>query len=167
METSNEKRFAVSERSLQNALYRDLYARRHNLIAPNVDLFGWECDLVSVTPTNLICEYEIKCTRSDFKADFNKEAKHSILRLRASPEQSMMPAYFYYAVPRDLIDKSEVPDYAGLIYVYPVLQYIKKAPRLHREKITESHVRRIHRGLMYRFWRERLAVTDKTLLLSM
>lgn len=144
----------MTERSLQNALYRDLSSRQHRLIAPNVDLFGWECDLVSVTKTNLICEYEIKCSRSDFRADFDKVAKHSQLRLRASP--GCMPSYFYYAVPRDLIDKGEVPEYAGLIYVYPVLQYIKRAPRLHKQPVSERQVNYIYRGLMYRFWRERL-----------
>lgn len=145
----------ITERFLQNALFRDLDGRRHHLIAPNVNLFGWESDLLSVTKTSLICEYEIKCSRSDFQADFQKVAKHSMLRLRAEPE--FMPAYFYYAVPRDLIDKSEVPEYAGLIYVYPVLQYIKRAPRLHAAKISERHITYIHRGLMVRFWKERLA----------
>lgn len=146
----------ITERFLQNALYRDLDSHRHRLIAPNVNLYGWgECDLVSVTKTSLLCEYEIKCSRSDFRADFKKQPKHSQLELRASPE--FMPAYFYYAVPRDLIDVSEVPEYAGLIYVYPVLQYIKRAPRLHAAKISERHINYIHRGLMVRFWKERLA----------
>lgn len=52
------------------------------------------------------------------------------------------PNYFYYAVPDGLIDVSEVPQYAGLIYVRELggFTIVKKAPKLHEEKYSECQL---------------------------
>ena len=50
------------------------------------------------------------------------------------------PNYFYYAVPTDLINVDDVPEYAGLIYVdeNKRLTIKKQAPKLHKEKYSDS-----------------------------
>lgn len=51
------------------------------------------------------------------------------------------PNYFYYAVPKGLIDVDEVPKYAGLIWVDDgILCIKKKAPCLHKEKYTDAQL---------------------------
>ena len=46
-----------------------------------------------------------------------------------------IPNYFYYACPKGLIDKNEIRDFAGLIYVHEnYCEVIKKAKILHRYK---------------------------------
>ena len=64
-----------------------------------------------------------------------------------------MPNYFYYVVPEGLVTEDEVPEYAGLIYVYATVigngkiyyqfQEIKAAPRLHGNKIDEINLKLI------------------------
>lgn len=52
-----------------------------------------------------------------------------------------MPNYFYYAVPKGLIEVDEVPEYAGLIWIDEgILCIKKKAPCLHKEKYTDSQL---------------------------
>lgn len=69
----------MTEAEIQDALYIEFDRRRHHLIVPNVCMFGWESDLVSVTAAGFVCEYEIKCSRSDFKADM-KKLRHALFR---------------------------------------------------------------------------------------
>lgn len=69
-----------------------------------------------------------------------------------------IPNYFSFMVPEDIADKVEIPDYAGL-YVCTVdgglsnrLTEVKKAPLLHRNKISEKSVNRIARKMALRYW---------------
>ena len=52
------------------------------------------------------------------------------------------PNYFYYAVPKDMLKVEDVPEYAGLVYVDETgkLQIIKQAPKLHKEKYSDSEL---------------------------
>lgn len=111
--------------------------------------------MISVTKAGLIVEYEIKISRSDFRADF-KKIRHRILDSRKINEPHRGAAYFYYAVPRDLVRTTEVPDHAGLIYCDPVFQIVKQAPRLHSNKITDHQRQWLERSLLHRYWRERI-----------
>ena len=104
---------------------------------------SWESDYLSLTNSGYFYEGEVKISKSDFKADFKKEKKHLILENNFNKTQidnNLCPHYFFYAVPEGLIDVSEVPEYAGLIYmidVYPYYKWIKKAPLLHKEKYND------------------------------
>lgn len=54
-------------------------------------------------------------------------------------DEIMLPTYFYYAVPEDMIKEDDVPEYAGLIYMlnyYPYHKIIKQAPKLTNKKNT-------------------------------
>lgn len=47
------------------------------------------------------------------------------------------PNFFYYAVPENMVEEKDVPEYAGLIYMvdcYPYYKIIKKAPQITKDK---------------------------------
>ena len=104
---------------------------------------SWESDYLSLTNSGYFYEGEVKISKSDFKTDFKKEKKHLILESnfnKTQTDNNLCPHYFFYAVPEGLIDVSEVPEYAGLIYmidVYPYYKWVKKAPLLHKGKYND------------------------------
>ena len=58
------------------------------------------------------------------------------------------PNFFYYAVPKGLIDVEDIPEYAGLIWIDgQFLTIQKKAPCLHKEKYTDTQL-----GLSEKFY---------------
>jgi len=106
---------------------------RSNLPCENVKyLFGdWEIDVLSLNKNDYLTEYEVKVSRSDFKADFKKKKwKWYEQRIEA-----MISNYFYYTCPEGMILENELPDFAGLIYATNEgLKFIKKAPLPHKKK---------------------------------
>lgn len=153
----------MNERLIQNLIWKDIadkYRGYYGIVAPNCTLFGWESDLIQVTRKNLVIEYEIKISRSDFRADL-KKIRHRILSLIKEYERG--PSYFYYVTPRDLIDPSEVPEHAGLIYAHPVYQQVKAAPKLHSIELGEKQRQRLQLNMIARYWRERIR-RDKIIL---
>ena len=69
----------MNEELIQNNLYRWCYRKGHIHIVPNVYIFDWESDFLSITRSLYSHEYEIKITKSDFKQDIRKRKKHEIL----------------------------------------------------------------------------------------
>lgn len=58
-----------TETLVQNELVRQTFPN-HEIKIPNIAcLYGWECDLVSVTTAGIVHEFEIKTTRSDWLAE--------------------------------------------------------------------------------------------------
>lgn len=133
---------------------------RYNFLSPNsvkyftenLNVYDWESDVLKITKSGYAYEFEIKISRADFKNDFkHKKKKHTLLESKES--SSKMPNYFYYVVPEGLVTEDEVPEYAGLIYVYATVigngkiyyqfQEIKAAPRLHGNKIDENNLKLI------------------------
>lgn len=106
--------------------------------AENLYIYDYESDLWIMTKSGLSYEFEIKISRADFRNDFrHKQKKHARLRDRCGLSHNDKPNYFYYAVPEGLIAESEVPEYAGLIYMTEVFPYhtiVRRAPRLMEEK---------------------------------
>lgn len=106
---------------------------------------SWESDYLSLTKSGYLYEGEVKISKSDFKADFKKEKKHLLLETKYNgkslSDKDLCPHYFFYAVPEGLIDVSEVPEYAGLVYAttyYPYVKWVKKPPLLHKEKYDDT-----------------------------
>ena len=137
----NKEDIKYSEESIQRAL-------RHSFLSPssvkyfteNLNVFDWESDVLKFTKSGYVYEFEIKISKADFKNDFkNKKKKHSLFEDK-NLENKKTPNYFYYVVPKDMINVEDVPEYAGLIYVFPhsIGAYrfieIKKAPLLHKNK---------------------------------
>ncbi len=107
-----------------------------NIVVPNVAdgiirYFGkqpnrtWEklheCDILKVTKAGYATEYEIKISKSDFKADFKKKHNH----------ESKFIKQLYYVVPFELLEfaKEYVPKDAGLAYAKnDKIHYVINAP---------------------------------------
>lgn len=143
---------------------------RHTFAIPNYTPKGWfECDVFELTKAGLFVEYEVKISRSDFAADVKKiktrfiwgvgnspghythEVKHDLLKNR----DVRGPSRFYYVCPPLMIMHSDVPSFAGLIYVgvqgeRVVEREMVKAPQLHRIK-SDGEIRKHAESVMY--WR--------------
>lgn len=129
----------MTEKEIQKLLIHEYNGqRKHKLCIPNIYLYNWESDLISVTQSNSVFEFEIKCSKWDYLNDFKKEAKHESFKLLRGVLG--IPNYFYYVCPDGLIDINDIPEYCGLLYVmqYGMKKHIKekkKAPVLHSEKL--------------------------------
>jgi len=158
---------------IKDVLLKELYGRGKSFCTTNFSACGLdECDIIMVTESMMIYEYEVKCTYSDFKADFKKTYKHSKLNgtYYKNPTISShnnivhneewylnntgtigCPNHFYYVCKEGLIPVDEVPEYAGLIYVNSSgYSIIKKARKLHKHKCTEKLIFQICRALSAR-----------------
>ena len=134
-------------------LMKSLYEKSKGIFCSNYQGMGFsECDVIKITKSDLVYEYEIKTSRSDFKADFKKEYKHNRLSGGIDKDKEYIkwsghpgrPNYFYYVCIKDLIKESEIPQYAGLIYIQGKdIKVIKKAPKLHSFKATEKLIRSV------------------------
>jgi len=90
-----------------------------------------EVDVLSILKSGYLAEYEVKISRSDFKADA-KKGKWKFFDLKI---ETGIPNYFYYACPTGLIKENEIQGFAGLIYINKDgCEVIKKAKILHRYK---------------------------------
>jgi hypothetical protein len=153
---------------VQQALGRYLFDLRHTPICGNFQTATLpECDLISVNREGYLCEWEIKISRSDFKADFGKTRKHECLaagqgrftRQRRQREGEVVQyhfltcSYFSYACPAGLLQLTDIPVYAGLTWVYPDgrVTTLKQAPLLHVHKADADILRRINHNLTQKY----------------
>lgn len=69
-------------------------------------------DILGITCSRYLVEVEIKRTLSDFRADGQKAS-----RQRRHHFQKLVPKFFYYLVPSNLVDRvrPELPPWAGLM----------------------------------------------------
>jgi hypothetical protein len=149
------------------------YAR--NRIFPNVMLFGWESDLLVVTPSRYLWEIEVKCTLADWRSDSHKDKwknKHweNISR-------------FYYAVPENLLVAKDpgmsmserwweslnlpekvweipafVPSWAGVLALQQRkmgvnVRMVRHAQLLSKLKISDARLFALYHSTYFRFWR--------------
>lgn len=101
------------------------------IVVPNYYLGRYECDLLKISSSGYLTEYEIKVSKADFKKDAEKKhkvynqstgfkTKHDIIRNGERCNR------FYFVVPENLIDPKSVPDGFGLIYAIPVKEKPEK-----------------------------------------
>lgn len=126
----------VTGTKLTKEMVSNLRQKGNRLVLSNIYQFEWESDVFCLSKSGIISEFEIKVSRSDYIADFNKTDKHYKLDKRTGK----IPNHFCYVVPKDLISEDEVPEYAGLIYYMgnQWFKVIKKSPKLHGEKMMDS-----------------------------
>lgn len=165
----------MTAKDIQRALCRDLF--QQSFVLPNYTPSNWfECDVFEVTAAGFFREYEIKVSRNDFKNDAKKKkhvspwvdqkfiefkgTKHKLLEAR----DVRGPVQFWFVVPRGLVRREEVPNWAGLIEAVEekwedlgkehrhvsLVRDVKPAPRLHDAKL-ESRIRTHANGCCY--WR--------------
>lgn len=178
----------ITERHVQQQLAQRFIGLAHTHVAPGAQLhLPWIADLITVTRTGMVVENEIKLSRSDFKADFLKRKKHELLEagdpfreeLRAveyppyprlvvyrmlPPKSPIIPNYFRYVCPEEIITREELPPYAGLItfrvcwedaYGRPgecrlIFHELRRAPKIHAEPITLAQRNQLSKKPMHR-----------------
>ena len=120
-----------------------------------------EADVFGINRSGYMYEYEIKCSRGDFKADFrNKHYKHLKLagakcthdydewkngkRTGRQIHRIGAANRFYFACEPGLLTKDDIPPYAGLVYIENgELREVKPAPFIHKEKANDYIYARI------------------------
>ena len=167
----------MKEINIIEALFSFNLEKGHQYMSSNTQSIPsvGEADFVSVNKNNFVTEFEIKTSRSDYKADFKKTGKHDLMKgvgrrsdyfdrdLRKTVwSNKPFVNYFYYVVPKDLINIDEVPEYAGLIYVTRyemegggysyICDEIKKPKRFHKNKCEDSFIMRMLRSVMFKYY---------------
>ena len=163
----------MTERTMQLALcrrWRPLCA----MVLPNVHVFGWESDFVTLSRAGYLTEIEIKVSHADFLADARKTVsrgprrwygdrapttKHealtsgSILGRTGKACVCERPSRFFYACPAGMLALDEVPEWAGLLEVDAAgrVKELRKARRLHAEPATAEQLERMHASAYHRF----------------
>lgn len=111
-----------------------------HIVCENIEvLFRWEYDVLSISKSDMIYEFEVKISRSDFKAD----AKKGKMQLYSSfgTHARNVPNYFSYVCPDGLIKEDEIPQFAGLYYAKDgELTCIKSPKRLHKTKHERERI---------------------------
>ncbi len=151
------KRSNAESKNIEAALMMNLYLKGHSPISTHYSDMGLqECDVISISKSDFIYEYEVKISRADFKKDFLKE-KHKLIVekkfIKESPLHEiwfLVPNYFYFVVPENLVSLEEIPEYAGLIYFNDKQEFdiIKKAPIIHKTKASFELIRSLGHNLM-------------------
>jgi hypothetical protein len=154
----------LNEATMQQLLGRHLFDQGHSHICGNFQTTTLpECDLISVDPKGYLCEWEIKLTRADFKADGKKTFKHTCLdagqglvaRRRGKQLQHLFLccSFFTYACPPGLLYPADLPAYAGLVWVSSSGQVDVKrlAPVVHTHPADTFILARITHNLTQKY----------------
>jgi hypothetical protein len=149
------KRDNSKSKNIEAALCMYLYQKSHSPITTHFTGMGLqECDVISISKSNYIYEYEIKISKADYKKDFIKEKHNHIINEKYTKTRKgelvyLLPNYFNFVTPKDLISIDEVPDYAGLIYMNEdgSFEIIKKPKLLHKTTANELFIRKLAHNL--------------------
>lgn len=119
------EKVSMSTKEIQVAICK-MEVLKGSLACENIGFFNGEADCLSLNKNGFAHEFEVKVSRSDFKADL-KKSKWVYFENRV---ERAIPNYFSYACPTGLIQISEIPAYAGLIYLEGGEIEIQKSPKL-------------------------------------
>lgn len=152
----------MTEAEIADAIILSLAERQFPIYLKKYDGGGMtEADVFGINRSGYMYEYEIKRSRSDFRADFkNKHYKHLILssgkcagnydewkngkRTGRQIRRIGAPNRFYFACEAGLLAREDMPTYAGLVYIENGgLREIKSAPFIHKEKANDFIYARI------------------------
>ena len=140
----------MTEKDIQRVFYKE-YSKKFLTIIPNTYHFGEESDLLGINKRGYLTEFEIKISVRDFKRDFKKKGKHTLLSNRTvapvthwyrrnktfrttenidDAKSWSIPNRYAFLVPENLIRAEDVPEYAGLYYCIGKhsIREIKKPP---------------------------------------
>jgi len=149
------KRDNSKSKNIDSALIMYLYEKQYPIISSHCTIDRLqETDIIAISKSDYIYEFEVKISKADFKKDFIKEKHINIINENATKiikdETSfILPNYFNYVVPANLLTIDEVPEYAGLIYFNEDLSFdvIKKPRLIHKTKADDKFIRRLAHNL--------------------
>lgn len=133
--------------------------RRFPFQIANAFIYSWECDYWAMSPEGITREFEVKISRQDYLADAKKK-KHR------DQENGHGANYFYYVVPRFLIQPAEVDKRYGLLYVWDggTIELIRKPTRLHNRLFTDWQMLANKMYWRYRtLWKEKYLNSEITI----
>jgi len=126
-------------KEIQLAVGKMQVLKYHNPVCENIGAlsFDIEMDVFSISTSGLLYEFEVKISKSDFKADAKKKKwiKYNI------PDIHSTPNYFSYACPKDIISLDSIPKYAGPYYFHKgELTEVRKPKRIHNSKPIQKTI---------------------------
>ena len=160
----------MNEGHIQLGLWR-MFINGSAIVIPNSTIYGWESDLLRVTNAMYVYEFEIKTSRADYRRDFKKERHRHFTETGYRAPRG--PNYFTYVLPKGLVEIDEVPEWAGLMWWYPreddlriwgdrpLFETVRKPKKRHGEKIIDHSLRRLERGMCFRFWNNFQTLMEK------
>jgi uncharacterized membrane protein YukC len=144
------------------------YGRKdpNEIMIPNFYHFMYEMDMFKLTKKQWVVEYEVKISRSDYFNDFKKHYKaykQPPVYKHQELQQGRAANSFFFIVPAGLVDKTEVPHYAGLMYYldHGVIETIKPAPVIHKNIFTDYQALATSLSWREDRWRRKLYRDDK------
>lgn len=115
----------------------------------NAYVFEWESDFFCISTSGYVYEVEIKVSKADFNADFKKRLAYKDNPLKhdwlVDELKVLRPNKFFFACPEGLINKSDIPDKYGLIWIpeYGPAYQVRDSKFLHKNKLfTNLHFTR-------------------------
>lgn len=131
----------LTVKEIQCLVYDNFFRQGWKYWLFNTFFYKWEADCLAFNDAGQTLEFEVKLSHADYKADLLKE-KHSAFRCRFNTAERV-PTKFYYVCPWEVIRPDEVPDYAGLIWVYKgvartYIKIVKGATILSYESANEA-----------------------------
>jgi len=173
---------ALTAKHIYHYLLQSNFLTGQMLSIDNVHLFEFESDFLTVSKAGYMTEYEVKVSRSDFRADFKKSCSKRNARgwrLKETVHKHVKLAmgsyglkHFYFIAPEGIIPHDEVPDHAGLIEVTRhskdnidlQTNIVKKAPKLPNcEKITDKQKAEISNKFYFKYNTAKLKLIKKEL----
>lgn len=156
----------MTSKDIQRALFGRI-GSQSQLMIPNYTPNHWfESDMIRVTNSGYMEEYEIKISVADFKIDCRKgpSERDKQFFLSFSPESSTYknfdprtkherlasgdargPCRFFFAMPEDMAAKVEIPEWAGLV-TFRENQYGICMNRMDEETNTYKKPKQLHKG---------------------
>lgn len=122
----------------------------HEVVIPNFYFGNYEMDLFRLLSSGFVHEYEVKTSRADWKADFNKRRRVNVglpdIIEIGKHEEIQRGKYkankFFFVVPAGLVSVDEIPEKCGLIYFHEsekTFSIVKPAKFLNKEPIRVDH----------------------------
>lgn len=150
-------------RDIQKEIGRMLVLRFHSPVIENFTPYHkYEYDVFSVSKSNMVYEFEVKISRSDFKTpkEKSKMIKYGLDKVKGVStmendlfkygSKTVCPNYFSYCCPDGLIKPNEIPSFAGLYYlINGGIIEIKKPKLMHK------HILAIPTKKLLRYFTER------------
>lgn len=131
---------SISEttKQIQLAVGKMQVLKFHSPVCENVKYLinDFELDVMSISKSGMLYEFEVKISRSDFLAD-KKKRKHEFYK----NYPNYQPNYFSYACPKDLITLNEIGSNCGLYYFEDgEITEIRPPKRIHKSVHDKNKV---------------------------